>query len=169
MRENPVDSDAIHPAVLKWLADHPALETIAIFSALPGEVDLTDITLRHPERNWVWPRVAGEELQFHLVSHPATQLTTGTFGIREPSLELPLIAVHEIDAFLCPGLAFDLRGGRLGRGRGFYDRMLSKARPDAIKVGVCFPWQIVPDTFQEAHDVPMNEVLSVIAPPHAQQ
>jgi 5-formyltetrahydrofolate cyclo-ligase len=169
MRENPADSARLHPVLDSWLAAHPALQTIAVFSALPGEVDLTEITVRHPERCWAWPRVDGNDLHFHQAENAAALPVTGSFGIREPSPEMPVVPVERIDAFFCPGLAFDVHGGRLGRGRGFYDRMLSRARPDALRIGVCFPWQMVQDTFSEAHDVMMDEVLSAVAAPDAAQ
>jgi 5-formyltetrahydrofolate cyclo-ligase len=147
-------------AVAGWLAGHPGLRTIAVFRALPGEVDLSDITARHSDRRWVYPRVADDDLVFHVVANPELDLTAGTIGIREPSPDLPRVELGEIDAFLCPGLAFDARGGRLGRGRGYYDRILAHARPDAQKMGVCFPQQLVPDTFAQAHDIPMDGVLT---------
>lgn len=157
---NPADSARIRPALDAWLSAHPGLRAIAVFAALPGEVDLTEFTARHPERRWVWPRVEGDDLRFHHVANPAEQLAPGAFGVMEPPPETPLVPVGEIDAFLCPGLAFDARGGRLGRGRGYYDRLLAMARPDALKIGVCFPWQIVPDTFPETHDVLMDQVIA---------
>lgn len=153
------DSRPVCKAVDHWLADHPNLRQIAVFAALPGEVDLTEAIARHPSRCWVYPRVAGETLTLHAVTDPATDLTEGAFGIREPSPALEEIAAASIDAFLCPGLAFDPQGGRLGRGRGFYDRLLAGARPDALKIGVCFSYQIVPDTFAETHDVRMHSVV----------
>lgn len=168
MRVGPAESAAILPAVDGWLARHRELKTIAAFAALDGEVDLTEIAALHPERHWAWPRVEGNDLHFHLARDPASQLMPGAFGIREPSPDLPRVAAVEIDAFLCPGLAFDPRGGRLGRGGGFYDRLLAKARKDALKIGVCFPWQIVADTFPEAHDVLMDEILSAVPPPNAE-
>lgn len=169
LREKPADSRAVHPAVEEWLAANPGLRTISVFAAMAGEVDLTEIIARHPERRWVWPRVEGDDLHFHHVENPGEHLIPSSFGIREPSPELPVFPVEQIDAFLCPGLAFDPRGGRLGRGRGFYDRLLAKARKDALKMGVCFPWQMVPETFPEAHDVMMDGVLSAVPPPNAQQ
>ena len=144
----------------RWLLERPALQTIAIYAALPGEVDLSELVLRHPDRRWVFPRVQGDALAFHEVGNPETDLRPGAFGILEPSPGLPAIGCGEIDAFLCPGLAFDARGGRLGRGRGYYDRMLATARPDALKVGVCFPGQLVADTYSEPHDVHMDVVIS---------
>lgn len=169
MDANPVDSASVHSAVENWLAAHPDLQTIAVFSALPGEVDLTKIIAAHPERHWAWPRVEGDGLHFHRVENPETQLTPGAFGVREPSPDLPVIPVEMIDAFFCPGLAFDPRGGRLGRGRGFYDRMLANARPGALKIGICFPWQIMADVFCEAHDVLMDEIVSAVSAPNAEE
>jgi 5-formyltetrahydrofolate cyclo-ligase len=160
LRETDHDPRAICAAVEGWLAAHPGARTIAVFRALPGEVDLSEVTARHGGRRWVYPRVADDDLVFHVVADPATGLKPGTMGILEPAPDLPRVTVGEIDAFFCPGLAFDARGGRLGRGRGYYDRMLARARPDAMKIGVCFPAQLVPDTFARAHDIAMDGVLT---------
>ncbi len=159
LRENPADSSPVCEAVFRWLAAHPALQTVAVFSAVPGEVDLSELVARHPDHRWVYPRVDGHGLTFHTVKNPEHDLVPGAFGIREPSPTRPEIPIAHIDAFLCPGLAFDSRGGRLGRGRGFYDRILAEARPDAERIGVCLPNQIVPDTFAEPHDIHMHEVI----------
>lgn len=159
LRDHPTDSLPVCESVFRWLASRPALQTIAVFAALPGEVDLSELVARHPDHRWVYPRVTGNGLTFHAVRNPSLDLIPGAFGIREPAPTLPEIPVEQIDAFLCPGLAFDARGGRLGRGRGFYDRELAGARPNAEKIGVCFSFQIVPDTFAEPHDIHMDEVL----------
>lgn len=147
-------------ALERWLANHHGLVTIAVFAALPGEVDLTELVARHPDRRWVYPRVTGHDLAFHAVADPAVELTGGAFGVREPSPTRPPVTIDRIDAFLCPGLAFDVHGGRLGRGRGYYDRMLAGARPGALKIGVCFARQMVPDTYPEPHDVRMDAIVS---------
>lgn len=160
LRAESLDSRAVCAAVDDWLANQPGLRTIAVFAALPGEVDLSELVARHVDRCWVYPRVAGDHLIFHVMRDPAADLVPGAFGICEPSPTLVEVAVTQIDAFLCPGLAFDPHGGRLGQGRGFYDRLLAAARPDALKVGVCFARQIVPDTFQEPHDMRMDVVVS---------
>ena len=154
---NPPASDAL--AVDAWLEEHTAQQTIAAFAALPGEVDLMDVITRHKERRWVFPRVEGDELCFHAIGNPATDLTSGAFGVREPSAALPVVEIAQIDAFFGPGLAVDACGGRLGRGKGFYDRMLAKARSDALKIGICFQAQRVDDTFPEPHDIAMDGVI----------
>ncbi len=159
LRENSQDSAPVICQLDDWLASRPQLQTLAVFSALPGEVNLTELSSRHPQRRWVYPRVLGDDLIFHLVKHPATELVVGAFDIREPSLALPEIALTEIDVFFCPGLAFDRQGGRLGRGRGFYDRALAGATHGTLKIGVCFPFQQVENTYAEPHDVPMDAVF----------
>ena len=153
-------SGPVRDAIEHCLAAHPALRTLAVFAALPGEPDVAELVTQHPERRWVYPQVHGDDLVFRVVTDPTEQLNLGAFGIREPSADLPQAAIEHIDAFLCPGLAFDARGGRLGRGRGFYDRLLAPARPDALKIGVCFARQLIDDTFPEPHDVPMNAVIA---------
>ena len=159
-RREPGDSAALLTAVARWLEAHPAVRTIAVFAALPDEPDLAGIVMQNPDRCWVYPKIDGDFLRFQAVEDPARDLAKGAFGICEPLPNMPEIPVERIDAFLCPGLAFDPRGGRLGRGRGFYDRMLAQARPDALKIGLCFPRQIVPDTFCEAHDIRMDGLIS---------
>ena len=134
-------------------------QKIAIFSALPGEPDILCLIDHMPQHHWLLPRVDGEQLHFHRVCEPASQLKPGAFGILEPDSSLPTTACDDIDIFICPGLAFDHRGGRLGRGRGFYDRALADANEHALKIGVGFACQLVDDTFEEEHDIPMHAVL----------
>ena len=143
-----------------WLASHPELKTIAAYSPLAGEIDVAPLMSENPHLRWVFPRVEESTLVLHLVTDPANDLEPGAFGIREPKLDLPVVNLFHIDAFLCPGLAFDAYGGRLGRGRGFYVRMLEHARGDALKIGVCHSEQIVPHTYGEPHDVVMDKVIS---------
>jgi len=160
MPTEPPDSQAQRVALQRWLGQHPELRVIAVFAALPGEVDLAELVVSHPQCCWVYPRVTGSSLVFHVVENPRVQLVAGAFGIHEPASHLAEIPLERIDAFLCPGLGFDPHGGRLGRGHGYYDRMLAGARADALKVGVCFPYQKVADTFAQAHDVRMDWVVS---------
>lgn len=132
---------------------------IAIYSALPDEPSITALLDDLPRHRWLLPRVKEDHLIFHHVMDTSRDLRPGAFGILEPLPHLPIMTVTEIDIFVCPGLAFDIHGGRLGRGRGFYDRVLSGAREDALKIGVGFGCQMVRDTFAEKHDISMNTVI----------
>ncbi|MES2996445.1 MAG: 5-formyltetrahydrofolate cyclo-ligase [Verrucomicrobiota bacterium] len=161
LREAPDgDSAAVAAAVAEYLAARPGLSTIASYAALPGEVHLLHLVAAHPDRHWVFPRIDRDCLTFHLVRSPGEDLVQGTFAIREPKSSLNLVPVSEIDAFLCPGLAFDRAGGRLGRGKGFYDRMLATARPGAVKIGVTFANRIFDHVPREPHDVMMDAVIA---------
>ena len=82
----------------------------------------------------------------------------GRFGVREPRGGRPAVDVKQLDLILVPGLGFDRRGGRLGRGRGYYDRLLSCSV--AKRIGVAFTEQCVPEAPVEPHDMRMNCIVS---------
>lgn len=86
------------------------------------------------------------------------ELAFGKFRVREPLPSCPEVPMDRLDLVLVPGVAFDLRGGRLGRGRGFYDRLLTEVR--GVKCGVGFDEQIVAEVPAENHDVRMDIILT---------
>ena len=88
----------------------------------------------------------------------STDLVEGYRGIPEPRGTLPEVPLEALDFLIIPGLAFDLEGRRLGRGKGHYDRLLAFAR--GVTCGVGYDEQIVPDVPVESHDVKLNMVLS---------
>lgn len=85
-------------------------------------------------------------------------LEAGQFGIREPCNHCAELPLNRLDFVLVPGVAFTLQGRRLGRGKGFYDRLLAAVR--GIKCGVAFDEQIVTDIPSEPHDVHLNCILT---------
>lgn len=91
---------------------------------------------------------------------PTTKLAAGHHGIREPVVRIPILP-WDVDAFVLPGLAFDLQGGRLGFGAGHYDGILAKATRHAPKIGLCYDWQLCEEPLpQDPHDIPMDWVVS---------
>ena len=92
------------------------------------------------------------------VRNLTTDLAVGQFGIRESSVGCPEIPLADLDLILVPGVAFDLSGHRLGRGKGFYDRLLANVR--GVKCGVAFDQQITKIIPAETHDVRMNFILT---------
>ena len=86
-----------------------------------------------------------------LISGAAVNLSPGQFGIPEPHPAAPPLPLNQLDFILVPGLAFDLFGARLGRGRGFYDRLLAGVR--GVKCGLGFDEQIEPELPLETHDI----------------
>jgi 5-formyltetrahydrofolate cyclo-ligase len=152
------DSGVVVGKLVQELERLPNARIVAAYMAMPGEVDLQELFGRI-DKQWVFPRVRGEDLKFYRVKNLEAEMQVGAFGILEPKDELEEVSVDAVDVFLCPGLGFDRKGGRLGRGRGFYDRMLKQAKPTAVKIGVCFPFQIVDHIVTEDHDVTMDLVL----------
>ena len=93
-----------------------------------------------------------------VLSSEALQFLKGAFGIPEPPADAAVIPLNRLDFVLVPGLAFDARGRRLGRGKGFYDRLL--AQVSGIKCGVALDEQIVEELPAEPHDIAMNFILT---------
>jgi 5-formyltetrahydrofolate cyclo-ligase len=85
-------------------------------------------------------------------------LQLGHFGIREPETRCARLTSGKLDLILVPGVAFDLRGGRLGRGKGYYDRLLRELR--GTTCGVAFEEQIVGEIPVEPHDVRLKFLLT---------
>lgn len=131
-----------------------ASASIAAFAATAGEPETLDPWPQ--DKRVALPRISKEILAFHWIANLA-ELKAGKFGILEPDAGA-LCAGNEFDLILVPGLAFDLGGGRLGRGRGFYDRFLANAH--GIRVGICFDDQIVARAPMEAHDLRMDFVVT---------
>lgn len=93
------------------------------------------------------------------------ELQPGMWNILEPPRERwletgKLCAIEELDVVVTPGVGFDRQGGRLGNGAGYYDRLLSQVRDDAIMAAVCYESQLLPEIEMEPHDVYMDYVIT---------
>jgi len=83
---------------------------------------------------------------------------TGQFWIPEPRPDCAEIPADTFELVLVPGVAFDLKGRRLGRGRGFFDRLLVEVR--GLKCGIAFELQMANEIPTEAHDIRMDFILT---------
>ncbi len=100
---------------------------------------------------------------FHL--EDMSELVEGAYKILEPKPELrtvpgKIVQPEELDLVMVPGTAFDPRGGRMGQGKGYYDRLLARVRPDAPLVAIAFDCQIFDEIPVAPHDVFMDQVLT---------
>jgi 5-formyltetrahydrofolate cyclo-ligase len=163
-------------AISDTLAGLPELQhprTVLLYVAQPDEVDLATFAAARSMAGsrLVLPRVAGSELELRV--RPTTRegisdaratlvqgLVAGTFGILEPPEGWAVIAASEVDLAIVPGVAFSPEGARLGRGGGFYDRLLARLRPDCLVVGVCGEPCLIPAVPQETHDRPVDLVIT---------
>lgn len=121
--------------------------------------------LTHGKRVVVpWCVVETNELELFWLED-MSELVEGAYKILEPKAELrglpaKRVQPEQLDLVMVPGTAFDPRGGRMGQGKGYYDRLLSRARPDAPLVALAFDCQIFDEIPVAPHDVFMDLVLT---------
>ena len=134
--------------------------SILLYMPLRGEVDVRLIMERaiSDGKRVALPRYVPETAAYDAYFIGDEALVPGPFNILEPAMSNPA-PLNRLDLIVAPGIAFDLRGRRLGRGKGFYDRLLSKAA--GVKCGICFDEQLLAEIPVEPHDV----VLDFIATP----
>ncbi len=135
--------------------------SILFYAPLPGELDLWPL-LREAvvERKVVaLPRFLAESRSYMAcqVQDLSRDIIPGQYSIREPAAACPPVPLV-LDLILVPGLAFDLQGRRLGRGKGFYDQLLAAAR--GTTCGVAFDEQIVAEVPVEEHDIRLSCILT---------
>ena len=88
-------------------------------------------------------------------------LREGAWRVLEPIPEKTrAVAREEVDCVIVPGIAFDKRNNRLGRGRGFYDRFLQAFGAGTPKIGLAFSFQVVQEVPHESHDIPLDLILT---------
>ncbi len=146
-------------ARLEARTDFQAARTVLLYHALPDEVDTHELLSRWLcRKRLLLPVVDGDDLRLVQYTGPDC-LVAGAYGIAEPrgkSFE----AYDSIDLAVVPGLAFDAGGNRLGRGRGYYDRLLPRLRQSGCRLlGLCFDFQRVEHVPVEAHDVPVDDIV----------
>lgn len=150
-------------SVLSHLLSHPrikAAKTILFYYSLPDEVythDAVDLLISEGKRVLL-PVVLpdyGMELREY---HGPADMQEDQYHILEP-VGKPFKDLDKIDVAVVPGMSFDAAGNRLGRGKGYYDRFLSRV-PGLYKIGVCFPFQKASEVPADANDIKMDEVIA---------
>jgi len=165
---DPKDRGRLDADLTRRLPGLPGFEaagTVLLYvSAFPEEI-ATGPALRQvlsSGRRLVCPRVdrRAHRLRLYQVDDPESDLVRGSMGIPEPGRHLTEVAPVEVDWALVPGLAFDDRGFRLGRGGGYYDRLLPTLRPDVPRWALAYDCQGVTSLPTEPHDQPLDGIIS---------
>lgn len=113
-------------------------------------------TLHEQGYTLLLPTVEGDDLSLHIYEGDHKLDIGMAYGIQES--QGPLFTNYSsIDLAIIPGMAFTREGARLGRGKGYYDRLLQHLHCPLI--GIAFPFQILPYIPTEPHDIAMNEVF----------
>jgi len=147
---------------LKQQAIWQRARTVLFYAPVPGEVDVWPLAAEAiaSGKQVALPRFdpSAGKYAAHRIGDPVRDLRIGRFGIREPGPGCARLATDRADLILVPGVAFDLRGNRLGRGRGYYDRLLAEVA--GPRCGVAFDAQIVAGLPREAHDLRMDMIVT---------
>lgn len=131
---------------------------IYAYAPLGNEADIKPVI----EEGWrlgkqiAFPKVFGEEMRYFAVNG-FSELEEGTFHVMEPVEHTP-VDWEEV-LVLVPGVAFSFEGGRMGYGKGYYDRFFAD-KPDAVKVGVAYNMQMADQLPMEAHDLRMDYLVT---------
>lgn len=143
-------------------AQIPSAHTILFYAPLPDELNvwpLLELSLALGT-NCALPFFDAEKKIYgaKLLKNLAADIVIGKFGVREPAAGCAEIPLDQFDLMLVPGMAFDVSGNRLGRGRGFYDRLLEKT--SGVKCGVCLDIQLLEKIPLEPHDARVNFIVT---------
>lgn len=146
--------------ILAKLEQHPDFinaHRVMLYSALPDEVQTQAFLEKwHLKKIIILPTVVGDDI-VPVAFGKDTVFSVGDFNIMEPQNE-PYTG--DFDLIIVPGVAFDRKGNRIGRGRGYYDRFLSQ-HLEVKRIGICFDFQLVDEVPTEPFDILMDEVISL--------
>ena len=151
--------------IMRLLEDSPVFQkahVVLLYASLPDEVQTMGFIAKWQGRKQILlPVVVGDELEVreYVVG---TSLEQGSFGIPEPRLGRVVTDYSVIDLAIIPGVAFTMEGKRLGRGKGYYDRLLNQPSFSGVyKLGICYPFQLLPELPTSSHDVSLDEILTL--------
>lgn len=131
-------------------------DRILMYHSLPDELTTHRFLQKWgAEKRFFLPRVNGVNLEI-LPYNPAT-LAVGAYDIEEPEGDT-LVDPASIEVIIVPAVAYDRSGMRLGRGKGFYDRLLAETK--ATKIGIGYDFQLYDTLPAEPHDIPMDIVIT---------
>lgn len=131
---------------------------IALYHALPDEVRTAEwIAKWYRRKEILLPVVMENDLKLFRYEGP-DRVCTGLYGITEPDRNCLEVLPEKAECLLVPGVAFDRQHNRLGRGKGYYDRLLQ--RVGAQKIGLCFHFQVFDRVPVDAPDQKMDGVVT---------
>lgn len=143
-------------AALERTAAFILSDRILLYASLPDELSTAEFLKKWQRRKQLFlPRVNGDNLE--ILPYRPTLLQPGAFNIEEPAGD-DTADPRSIDLIIVPAMAFDRRRNRLGRGRGFYDRLLKGLR--ATTIGVAYDFQLLDLLPTEETDVALDMVIT---------
>ena len=136
--------------------------SVALYSPIQNEVDTTAIRdhALGSSKTVYYPRIRENRIEL-LQADAATSFGIGQLGILEPIGERRLATVERLELMVVvPGVVFDAQGNRLGRGAGWYDRLLKEIGAKAVSVGLAYDFQVVEEIPTDSWDWSVNYVVT---------
>lgn len=134
---------------------------VFMYASAPDEADTIKL-IEHAllnNKRVALPRVLADGVMEFFYIASLSDLTSGYKGILEPGGHCQRAELTDTNLLLVPGVAFDRNGNRMGYGKGFYDRFLSKAE-NVYKLALCYSLQLYDELPTEANDVPMDMIIT---------
>lgn len=129
---------------------------VLLYHSLPDELSTALFFENAPaDKTFYLPRVNGLDLE--ILPYDRTRLHLGAFQIEEPDGD-DTTDISEIDLIIVPAVAYDRQGNRIGRGKGYYDRLLNRSR--ATTIGICYDFQLFDSFDTEPHDIAVDYVVA---------
>ncbi len=143
-------------SLLERTADFMLADRILMYHSLPDELSTLEFIKKWSSRKHFYlPRVNGVNLE--ILPYDESRLALGAFHIEEPTGS-DTSSIDDIELIVVPAVAYDRAGNRVGRGKGYYDRLLSGSK--SRKVGVAYDFQLVDGIEADPHDVRVDVVIT---------
>lgn len=157
---NAASADDADNMTLNLLTDR---KVFALYYPTRNEVDIRPLVndLWRRRKVVLFPRICPDTnlMEFRQV-YSFDDFTAGPFKLMEPDISCPIWVPGQIEVVIVPGVAFDLRGYRIGFGGGYYDRFLPALKQGAIKIAPVFEFQIIDELPHEEHDQKVDWLVS---------
>lgn len=157
-------NEAIERNIEAYLRSIPSIEekVIGAYYPVKGEVDILGLVAKFA--NKAFPRLSAraedEQMEYALIEHLGDLSRSKTFGLMVPGEKSRAVVP---DILLIPGLVFDENYNRLGYGKGYFDKFLSKIvekNYNPVRIGICFDFQLLERMEVEAHDQKMDVIIT---------
>lgn len=138
-------------------------QTIFIYVSFASEVGTHEIIKKAllDNKNVCVPKVISQNEGMDVILIKSfDELKDGKFGILEPPTSENKIDACKIDMVVIPGLAFDISGGRLGYGGGYYDRLLVEVKSNTPKIALAYSSQIIEKVYMNENDIYINRIIT---------
>lgn len=145
--------------------EYRSARTILIYLSKDDEVGTDELLSRSFElgKRVLVPIVSQQtgDLNLSELAGPDIEFQAGSFGVREPvGKDLNLVPPEQVDLVVVPGVVFDRRGGRIGYGKGYYDRLLSRLGSQARRVALAFDFQVLDTVPQNNSDIRVDTIIT---------